>query len=90
MNNNILYSMKISEYTIFGTQYNIESLKILYNNSKTLFDLGFNINVGNIVWNQCKKELTNDNSKTHLIYSSDIKNNKLYIKKYLNKEKLYK
>lgn len=87
VNNNILYSMKISEYTIFGTQYNIESLKILLDNSKTLFDLGFNINVGNIVWNQCKKELTNDNSKTHLIYSSDIKNNKLYIKKYLNKEK---
>ena len=39
------------------------------------------------VWNQCKKELTDDNSKTHLIYSSDIKNNTLSIKKYTNKEK---
>lgn len=62
-------------------------MKGLYNNSKTLFDLGFNVNVGNIVWNQCKKELTDDNNKTHLIYSSDITNNKLSIKNYSNKEK---
>ena len=62
-------------------------MKTLYNNSKTLFDLGFNVNVGNIVWNQCKKDLTDDNNKTHLIYSSDITNNKLSIKKYSNKEK---
>lgn len=85
--NNILYSITISGYTIFGTQNNIKCIKTLYNNSKTLFDLGFNVNVGNIVWNQCKKELTEDNTKTHLIYSSDIINNKLSIKSYLNKEK---
>jgi adenine-specific DNA-methyltransferase len=84
---NVSYSINISEYTIFGTQHNIKELKTLYDNSKTLFDLGFNVNVGNIVWNQCKKELTDDNKKTHLIYSSDITNNKLCIKKYSNKEK---
>ena len=86
-NNNILYSIAISEYTIFGTKDNIKILNTLYYNSKTLFDLGFNVNVGNIVWNQCKNILTDDNNKTHLIYSSDITNNKLSIKKYLNKEK---
>jgi len=85
--NNISYSITISEYTIFGTQDNIKVMKTLYNNSKTLFDLGFNVNVGNIVWNQCKKELTDDNNKTQLIYSSDITNNKLSIKNYSNKEK---
>jgi type I restriction-modification system DNA methylase subunit len=86
MNNNV-YSITISEYTIFGTQDNIKRLKGLYHNSKTLFELGFNVNVGNIVWNQCKKELTDDDTKTHLIYSSDITNNKVSIKKYSNKEK---
>ena len=85
--NNLSYSITISEYTIFGTQNNINSMKNLYNNSKTLFDLSFNVNVGNVVWNQCKKDLTDDNTKTHLIYSSDITNNKLSIKNYSNKEK---
>ena len=86
-NNNILYSISISEYTIFGTKDNITVLKTLYDNSKTLFDLGFYVNVGNIVWNQCKNILTDNNNNTLLIYSSDITNNKLSIKKYLNKEK---
>jgi hypothetical protein len=36
------------------------------------------------VWNQCKTLLTDDTSKTRLIYSSDIDNNKLIIKKYNN------
>ena len=85
--NNILYYMTINEYTIFGTQDNIKILKQLYYNSKTLFDLGFYVNVGNIVWNQCKEQLTDDNSKTQLIYSSDITNNKLSIKKYSNIKK---
>ena len=90
--NNISYNINISDYTIFGTQDNIKVLKTLYNNSKTLINLGFNVNVGNIVWNQCKKDLTDDNDKTLLVYSSDITDNKLLIKQYLNKEKkkLYK
>ena len=86
-NNNIPYTITISEYTIFGTQDNINLMKKLYNNSKTLFDLNFNVNVGNIVWNQCKNDLTDDNTKTRLIYSSDITNNKVSIKNYSNKEK---
>ena len=40
-----------------------------------------------MVWNQCKNELTDDETKTRLIYSSDIKNKKLDIKKYSNKDK---
>jgi hypothetical protein len=62
-------------------------LKTLYKNSTTLFDLGFNISVGNVVWNQCKSILTDDSKKTRLIYSSDITNNTLSMKAYSNKAK---
>ena len=44
--NNILYSISISEYTVFGTKDNINFMKTLYNGSKTLFELGFNVSVG--------------------------------------------
>ncbi len=84
---NILFSINISNFTIFGTRSNINTLKQLYNNSDTLFNLGFNVSVGSIVWNQCKNDLTSDQSKTLLVYSSDIKNNKLKIQQYLNKDK---
>ena len=36
--------------------------------------MGFKVSVGNVVWNQHKKILTDDSSKTRLIYSSDIVN----------------
>jgi len=85
--NNILYSINISTYTIFGTINSISKLKELYNNSTTLFKLGFGVTVGTIVWNQCKKDLTNDKDKTLLIYSTDIKNNQLSIQSYKNTDK---
>jgi adenine-specific DNA-methyltransferase len=86
-NNNSKYNINISGYNIFGTPDNISKLTELYTDSKTLYDLGFNVSVGNIVWNQHKKDLTDDSNKTLLIYSSDITNNKLTIKQYTNKEK---
>jgi len=53
----------------------------------TLDKLNFNVSVGNVVWNQCKSILTDDNTKTRLIYSSDILESELGIKKYSNVEK---
>jgi len=84
---NIEYIIIIEGFTIFGTPENIVKLRLLYNNSTTLNNLGFTINVGNILWNQCKKELSNDNNKTLLIYSSDIKNKRLEIQSYTNDDK---
>ena len=81
------YVFKIGSFTIFGLPDNITKIKSLYNNSKTLCQMGFSVSVGNVVWNQCKTELTNDESKTLLIYSSDIKNNKLEIQQYKNNDK---
>lgn len=85
--NNIPYHIVVSEYTIFGTPDNINELKELYNDSQTLFELGYRVNVGNVVWNQCKNELTDDSDKTLLVYSSDIANNTISIKNYSNPEK---
>jgi adenine-specific DNA-methyltransferase len=84
---NTEYIINIEGFTIFGTPENIIKLRLLYNNSTTLNNLGFTINVGNIVWNQCKKELSNDSDKTLLIYSSDIKNKRLEIQSYSNDSK---
>jgi adenine-specific DNA-methyltransferase len=85
--NNKEYIINIQGFSIFGTPENIVKLKSLYLNSSTLNNLGFIVNVGNILWNQCKNELTNDSNKTLLIYSSDIKNKRLEIQSYSNDSK---
>lgn len=84
---NAKYVLNVNDYVIFGTEKNIKQINSLYKDSKTLSDLNFTVNVGNVVWNQCKKILTSDNSKTRLIYSSDIEDNELTIKKYSNDAK---
>ena len=77
-----------NNYTIFNTEENIIKLNKLYENSKSLNELDFKVNVGNITWNEHKKILTNDETKTRLIYSSDITNdNKLIKNNYKNNEK---
>jgi len=76
-----------NNYTIFATKENIHRFRKLYENSCSLHELGFKVSVGTVVWNQCKDILTDDESKTRLIYSSDIVNNKLTMKTYANQEK---
>lgn len=73
--------------TVFGTSENIERIRELYEGSKTLDKMGFKVSVGNVVWNQHKKILTDDSSKTRLIYSSDIENNRLTMKAFNNEQK---
>lgn len=88
-NNNDNYIIKNDNYIIFNTIDNIIKMKELYLNSTTLHKMGFEVKVGNIVWNQHKEILTNDESKTRLIYSSDIIDNSLNLElnNYKNEEK---
>jgi len=76
-----------NEYTVFVLVESHAAMTGLYKNSKTLSELGFQAVVGNVVWNQCKNILTDDTTKTRLIYSSDIVNNSLVQKTYNNKDK---
>lgn len=86
-NNNNNYSIIINDNIIFNTIDNIIKIKELYLNSTTLHQMNFEVKVGTIVWNQHKKILTDDKTKTRLIYSSDINNNSLIDVKYKNEEK---
>ena len=81
------YVLKINKYIIFGSEETIIKLKKLYVNTTTLSDMGFNTGIGSVVWNQCKKILTDDETKTRLIYSSDINNETYYPKDYSNTDK---
>ena len=81
---NSYFSFNIDKFVIFGPKDNILKIKELYKDSSTLAKLNFKVSVGNVVWNQCKSILTDDKSKTLLIYSSDIKDNKLIVQKYSN------
>ena len=85
--NNPSYTININNYTIFNTPSIISQIKECYNETTTLKNINFEVNVGNVVWNQVKDKLTDDENETRLIYSSDIIDNKLSIKKYNNKAK---
>ena len=85
-NNDIFTIIKNSIY-IFNTPENIKKLNQLYLHSNTLSSLGYTVNIGSVVWNQVKDKLTDDSSKTLLIYSSDIKNNLLVPQRYSNSSK---
>lgn len=71
--------------TIFT--FNLPRLAELYAGSRSLYELGFRVSVGTVVWNQCKDILTNDSTKTRLIYSSNIEDGKFVHKTYKNTEK---
>ena len=62
---------------IMNTKENIQTMKTILVNSSTLHQLGFKVFNGNLVWNQERDSLTNDNEHVRLIYCGDIKNNEL-------------
>jgi SAM-dependent methyltransferase len=66
---------------------NVPRLIRLYSGSQSLAELHFNVHVGTVVWNQCKTILTDDASKTRLIYSSNIEDCAFVHKTYKNPEK---
>jgi tRNA1(Val) A37 N6-methylase TrmN6 len=83
-----LFVKQIHTFTLFFENKACIKMNELLENSTTLKQLGFNVSVGNVVWNQCKTILTNDDTKTRLIYSTDIINNQLSKINYKNKDKL--
>jgi type I restriction-modification system DNA methylase subunit len=85
--NNSTFSKLIYDTLIFNTKSNVKKLKQLMKNSKSLNDLGYTVNVGNVLWNENKDILTNDKKKTRLIYNTDIVNNKIQLSKYKNIDK---
>jgi type I restriction-modification system DNA methylase subunit len=87
IDNNKRFYLEKDKNIIYNTEDNIIKIKELYVNSKTLDEMNIEVKVGNITWNEHKEILTNDNKKTRLIYSSDIKNNKLISVNYKNDEK---
>ena len=72
---------------IFNTKSNIKQIKSFYKEAKTLDGLGFEVSVGKLVWNQNKDILSDDDSKTRLIYNSDIKDNKLQVTSFKDPKK---
>lgn len=86
-NNKSNFIMNFSNYSIFANENKVIRLNELCKNSKTLNELGFEANIGNIVWNQHKDILTDDETKTRLIYSSNIENNKFVDKDFKNEQK---
>ena len=85
--NNPNFTININNYNIFNVPNIVTQIKECYKNTTTLKNMNFEVKVGNVVWNQVKDKLTHDKSNTRLIYSSDIVNNKLSIKKYKNEAK---
>jgi hypothetical protein len=81
------YTMMFGENIIFGSRDSIVEIQSVVKDSTTINNLGLSVNVGNVVWNQKKTQLTDDPQHTRLIYSSDIKNGVVGIEKYKNSEK---
>ena len=79
---NNLNTLTMEHSIIFNTVEGITHISRLRENSTTLDKLGFNVHVGTVVWNQVKDTLTDDSTKTRLIYSSDFKDNKLVVTLY--------
>jgi hypothetical protein len=78
------YKIWFNDIVLFKQNEHIVKINKLKENTTTLNALGCKLNIGTVVWNECKQELTNDNSKPLLIYSGDIKNNILDIQGYNN------
>jgi len=90
------FTMNINDFTIFNTKEAIKELNGLVEGTTTLDEMGFSVSVGNVVWNQVKDLLTDEEieeidgkkqTRTRLIYSGDIVNNKLTMVSYKNKDK---
>ena len=80
------FSLKINNEIIFTNDS--LSLQNIFNGSKTISQIGCKVKTGNIVWNEKKELLTEDETSTMLLYNSNIsKTNTLETKIFKNDEK---
>ena len=88
-NCNSKYHIVLGEKTVFfNTEENIKTVRdIMKANPTNLHNLGFKVSVGNVIWNENKKILTDDSSFTRLVYNTDIVDNQLRMVVYKNKDK---
>ena len=85
--NNNCWTLNIHEHIVFGINCEINRMRELYEDSVSLYTLGFKVSVGTVVWNQSREILSDDAKNTRLIYSSEIENNTLVMKKFKDQTK---
>jgi hypothetical protein len=81
------FVFKLDGNITFNTRERVARLKELFSEATTLSELGVNVSVGNVVWNQCKDILTNDPTDTLLVYSSNIVDGEFVEQTFKNEEK---
>jgi hypothetical protein len=80
------YSLLIKSDYVFTD--NVADLKLLFDGSTTIEQMGLKVRTGRIVWNENKGILTDDANKTTLIYNSNISSaNKFEAREFSNVEK---
>jgi len=84
---NLRFALLKNNDIVFNIPSKIELISHLYHGAVSLYSIGFEVSVGTVVWNQCKDILTDDDTKTRLIYSGDIKNNHLDLVNYKDPSK---
>lgn len=83
----------VCNYSIqFGNNWmfteNASEIRKLLSGSTTLAKLGIRVRTGTVVWNQHKDKMSADNTKTMLIYNSNItKSNRVEMMEFANDEK---
>jgi adenine-specific DNA-methyltransferase len=80
------FSMKVGDNYVFTE--NADDIKEILRGSTTLKALGIQVKTGTVVWNEHKDILTDDATKTLLIYNSNVaKTNSVEILQFNNDEK---
>ena len=80
------YSMLFNDNFIFTNDS--KKLKEIFENSTTIKKMGLAVRTGQVVWNDVKDELTDDNETTVLVYNSNIStDNTFELKEFKNDEK---
>ena len=82
------YSLRIPEGGNFIFTEDAVKLKTYLENSTTIQKLGLAVKTGTVVWNEKKELLTDDNTKTILLYNTNVTNdNKICLTSFKNSEK---